>query len=280
MIRWRARSLGGLLSGVTLALVLALVSAAAGPAMAQAQEVPASGEVIVGEAASEGGSTWGAKLQRALWIFLMLCVLGFVLLVAISVYLLWRAKKLVENAVKPDLPGLEKLVEQTRSKHPELDRDALAKRLIQRQANRAGLVGFVTGVGGLPTLPIAVPIDIAATIKLQSNLVHMLRINHGDHGGAEEMSEASLWMITTGGQEIVAASGAMVRKLVVGFLSKSLLKFLPLIGGVVGFALNWVSTQTLGRLTLKWLENRAASPMPSLAAASAETGERPSTTGP
>ena len=52
-------------------------------------------------------------------------------------------------------------------------------------------------------------------------------------------------------------SGALIRKLVVRFLSKSLLKFLPLVGGLVGFALNWMSTQALGRLTIEWLEGQA-----------------------
>ena len=75
---------------------------------------------------------------------------------------------------------------------------------------------------------------------------------------AEDVSEASLWLITTGGQELAAASGTMIRKLVVGMLSKSLLKFVPLVGGLVGFALNWASTQTLGRLTLVWLEGQRA----------------------
>ncbi len=204
------------------------------------------------------GTTWGAKLRRALWIFALLSMVALVLLIGTALFLLWRAKQLVENAVRPDLPALKRLVKKKRGRHPDLGPRRLSKKLIHRQAWRAGLVGFFTGVGGLPTLPIAVPIDLAATIKLQSNLVHLLRIAMGGRVGEEEVSEANLWLITTGGQELAAASSAMIRKLVVRLLSKSLLKFLPLVGGLVGFALNWASTQTLGRLTLVWLEGKAA----------------------
>ncbi len=245
-----------------LLLILTTVSAFGGP---QAQAPAASGQgaptVAVDadpvDAAAESDSTWKATLRRALWIFVLLSLGGLVLLIGTTFFLLWRAKQLVENAVTPNLPALERLVAKKRKKHPRLESRRLAKKLIHRQARRAGLVGFATGLGGLPALPIAIPIDLAATVKLQSNLVHMLRIAHGDRVSAEEVSEASLWLITTGGQELASASGAVVRKLVVRVLSKSLLKFLPLVGGLVGFALNWASTQALGRLTLLWLEGQA-----------------------
>ncbi len=232
---------------------------ATGLASAQA---PAGGggqsvESPSGRTATQAESTWGASLRRALWIFAVLSLLGLVLLVGTTFFLLWRAKQMVENAVTPNLPALERLVAKKRSKHPALSPRRLARKLIHRQAARAGLVGFATGIGGLPALPIAVPIDLAVTIKLQSNLVHMLRISHGGRMAAEEVSEASLWLITTGGQELASASGALIRKLVVRLMSKSLLKFLPLIGGLVGFALNWASTLALGRLTLLWLEGQA-----------------------
>ncbi len=244
-------------------LVLALYSAVAitvpvaaaehqADAGRQSAEAPAGHSVAQGEARS----TWGAQLRQAVWIFALLSIAGLVLLVATALFLFWRAKQLVESAVRPNLPALERLVAKKRARYPRLSTRRLSKKLIHRQAARAGLVGFATGVGGLPALPIAIPIDLAATIKLQSNLVHLLRIAGGDRVRAEEVSEASLWLVTTGGQELAAASGAMVRKLVVKTLSKSLLKFLPLLGGLVGFALNWASTQTLGRLTLLWLEGQ------------------------
>ncbi len=248
------KTLGPLLA---LWCILALVVPA--PALAQTHDQGvAASQPRNDNSASPEPVSFGTQIKRALWAFFFLSIAALVLLIGTVIFLFLRAKQLVENAVKPDLPALEKLVAAKRGKHPDLEPKDLAKKLIHRQATRAGLVGFVTGLGGLPTLPIAIPIDLAMTIKLQSNLVHMLRLATGGQVGAEDVSEASLWLITTGGQELATASGAMIRKFVVGMLSKSLLKFVPLVGGLVGFALNWASTQTLGRLTLRWLESQGA----------------------
>ncbi len=254
---------------ILLALWCALLVALPVTAASLAADQAAGGRQAVVTEATGGEAAepadWDAGLRRALWIFLLLSIAGLVLLVGTVLFLFWRAKQLVENAVKPDLQALDRLVEKKRRKHPDLGPERLAKKLIHRQATRAGLVGFATGLGGLPALPIAIPIDLAATVKLQSNLVHMLRIAAEGKVEARQVSEASLWLITTGGQELAAASGTMIRKLVVKLLSKSLLKFVPLVGGLVGFALNWASTQTLGRLTLVWLERQAATTPPSAA---------------
>lgn len=220
-------------------------SLAADSALA-AQHAPARGQ----------GPSFGTKLVWAFQIFVILSIVALVLLAGTLAFLFWRAKKLVENAVRPDLPKLERIVDGLRRKHPDLDHDALAKKLMHRQANRAGLVGLFTGIGGLPTLPFTVPIDVALTVKIQSNLVHMLRLLRGEHADADALSDSSLWLITTGGQELTTASSVLIRDLAVKSLSKSLLKFLPLLGGVVGYALNWFSTQALGRLTLKWMTRR------------------------
>ena len=238
------------------ALIAALPFPGADPAEAQTADRHQTLDAPATDDAAAEPAGWGATLKRALWVFALLSIFGLALLAATALFLLWRAKQLVENAVRPNLPALERLVARKQTRHPDLDPKRLSKKLIHRQALRSGLVGFATGVGGLPTLAFAIPIDLAVTIKLQSNLVHMLRIANGGKVGAEDVSEASLWLITTGGQELAAASGAMIRKLVVGTLSKSLLKFVPLVGGLVGFAMNWASTQTLGRLTLLWLEGQ------------------------
>jgi len=211
---------------------------------------------VQGAPAARGGPSFETKLVWAFQIFVILSVIALVLLAGTLAFLFWQAKKLVETAVKPNLPKLERIVERLRRKHPELDNDALARKLMHRQANRAGLVGLLTGIGGLPTLPFTIPIDVAFTVKIQSNLVHMLRLLRGEHAEPDALSDSSLWLITTGGQELTSASSVLIRDLVVKSLSKSLLKFLPVLGGVVGYGLNWASTQALGRLTLKWMTRR------------------------
>lgn len=197
-------------------------------------------------------SSLGSLLK---WILILSLLAGLLFLLVVAL-LLWKAKQLVANAVKSDPVALAKLVDRLRRKHPELDDRALCKKIILRQANRAGLVGFITGVGGLPTLPLALPIDIALTIRIQANMVHMMRLVIGVH--EDEIPEAGLWLATTGGLELATAGSTALREVVVKTISKSLLKLLPLIGGVIGFGLNWASTQTMGRLGMKYMDRSRA----------------------
>lgn len=200
------------------------------------------------EAAGDGGAD---LLWRLFVVFLIIGAVSLVLLGVVSLWLLYQAKNLVARAVHPDLGALERSVAAMRRRFPDLDDDRLCKRLMRRQAFRSGLVGFATGFGGLPTLAFTLPIDVALTIRLQASLAHMLRMVRGVPD--EAIHEAGLWVLTAGGQELASFSGAAVREMLVKAVSRTFLKFIPLIGGVVGFALNWVSTQALGHLVERWL---------------------------
>jgi uncharacterized protein (DUF697 family) len=196
---------------------------------------------------------WGKRLWHWFLVFLALSAIALVLLVGVTYWLLRRAKKLVANALDPDVAKLEKRLDRLRAKQPGADVEALASTIASQQAFRTGLVGFVTGLGGLPFLPLTLPIDIALTVRYQAELVHLLRLLYG----VDELPEAGLWIVTAGSQELTSASSAAIRNVLLKYVSKSLLKFLPLIGGLVGFALNWLSTRALGRLSRHFFESGA-----------------------
>lgn len=197
------------------------------------------------------GSSWRAGLWRFFLGFLTLCAFALLLLVLVVVFLLWQAKKLIEKAIRPDLPKLQRKLERLRAKHPDLDADRLAGKIISGGAHRAGFIGLITGIGGLPAMPIMLPIDIAATVKIQSNMIYMLRLlrMHGDIDDEDLYTQAGLWAVTSGGQHLVNVSATAFRELILKSTAKALIKFLPLLGGVIGYVLNWLSTQAMGRTT-------------------------------
>ncbi|MEM1182681.1 MAG: hypothetical protein AAGM22_30325 [Acidobacteriota bacterium] len=213
----------------------------------------ASLESTVAQASAPPDLAFLDRLGTAFKWLLILSVIAFFLLFAVVGLLLWKAKQLVANAVTSNPAKLGKLLAKLRRAHPDLDDEALCGKIILRQSNRAGLVGLVTGLGGLPVLPLALPIDIAATIRLQADMVHLLRLVHGVDEA--EVPEAGLWIATAGGMELATAGSQALRGVVVKTISKSLLKFVPLIGGLIGFGLNWASTQTMGRLGVRWLRH-------------------------
>ncbi len=47
-------------------------------------------------------------------------------------------------------------------------------RVINDQAFKAGLIGALTGIGGILTLPIAIPVDFALSAKIQAATIHFI----------------------------------------------------------------------------------------------------------
>lgn len=232
--------------GLLIALGCLLV-----PSLAIVPTLDAQEAAPADRAVDDQGVDWGERLWHWFLVFLALSAIALVLLVGVTFWLLRRAKKLVANALDPDVAKLEKRLDRLRAKQPEADLEALASTIASQQAFRSGMVGFVTGLGGLPFLPLTLPIDIALTVRYQAELVHLLRLLYG----VDEVPEAGLWIVTAGSQELTSASSAAIRNVLLKYVSKSLLKFLPLIGGLVGFALNWLSTRALGRLSRHFFDN-------------------------
>lgn len=209
----------------------------------------ASARAAVSAAQTGTNSPGSPSLWPLLFLFLAFCAIAFLLFVLVVLVLLWRAKRMIENAARPDLPKLHADLARWRARHPGLDDEQLARSIVSSKAHRAGLVGFVTGFGGLPLLPIMLPLDLAATVKIQSQMVHLLRLLRAPDGLADQdfLKQAGLWALTSGGQRLASISTTAVRELVLRTATQSLAKLVPFLGGVLGYALSWFSTQAIGR---------------------------------
>ena len=119
----------------------------------------------------------GLNTWQWLAVFGGLTLLILLPLVAMAA-LIWlgakRTKLAFERFVKPDPVALEARMRDLRRRYPGLDEAGLVRRIIARESLKVGLVGAVTGLGGLITLPIAIPIDFALTAKLQAALIHFI----------------------------------------------------------------------------------------------------------
>jgi hypothetical protein len=56
--------------------------------------------------------------------------------------------------------------------HP--DPEAAIDALIQWQVIKAGGAGFVTGIGGVAMLPIAIPVDLAVVLYIQFRMIEVI----------------------------------------------------------------------------------------------------------
>jgi len=177
--------------------------------------------------------------------------------------------------------GSVEVAEEHLARHHDVER-AIAK-LIATHVRLTSGTGFITGVGGLVTLPVAIPADLTALWFAQGRMAGAIAHLRGyDVTSDEVLSIVLLSLLGASGAEALSAAGvqigtkgalAAVNKIPgkalieinkkVGFrlITKAgekgvinLTKLVPLAGGVVGGSVNGVSTHAVG----KWAKRNFA----------------------
>ncbi|MCB9475325.1 MAG: EcsC family protein [Deltaproteobacteria bacterium] len=196
----------------------------------------------------------------------------------------WVSKGIMNylrGTIRQDAPMVIAHVESIRLRYPELTADELAKKVIGKAALRTGLYGGFTGAFGAAGLA-ALPSEIYYTIRLQSRMAMTVAYVYGYDISGEEIADDTLLILLGGSvQEVVRAAGIAVAKDVtkrsvqkhitrdvmkrVGkvvsrkLLTKageksatSFMKLVPLVGGPVGFAVNYGSTRMMGLAAIRF----------------------------
>lgn len=152
-----------------------------------------------------------------------------------------------------------------------------ANSLIRWQNTKAGTSGFLTGLGGIITLPVSVPANIASVMYVQIRMIAALAHMSG-HNLHDDRVKALIFVCLTGNsaKEILKDVGIVIGRKVaentiknisgktitainkkVGFrlLTKfgstgviNLSKTVPLFGGVIGATFDSVATNTIGNI--------------------------------
>lgn len=155
-----------------------------------------------------------------------------------------------------------------------------ARKLVNWQIGKAGTSGFLTGLGGLITLPVAIPTNITSVLYVQIRMIAAIAAM-GNHDLRSDQVRTLIYMclcgsavtdlikdvgITVGSKLSVTAinkiSSATITKInqAVGFrlLTKfgqtgvvNLGKAIPFVGGVIGGTIDSVSTRTIGKVAIK-----------------------------
>ena len=182
-------------------------------------------------------------------VYTTLCCVIPMLVLAVGGWLAFRhGSSFLTNMLDPDTEQMQASYDALREKYPEKSADQLVRTVIHRQSMRCGFLGAVTSIGGFVTLPIALPIDMVMSYRIQGSMVNFIAraYDYNPTLMQEEQAVASLVMfgsrrVTTTGIDV--ASAALVR---VG--GKTLSKIIPLIGALIGFLVNYMTTQTTGYL--------------------------------
>ncbi len=215
-------------------------------------------------------SAFDPELLRTLLIVLACSGLFLIVVLSALVVLLLagtrRARVAFDRWMTPDPAQLALRLTELRRRHPAANDAALAARVINDQAFKAGLVGALTGVGGFLTLPIAIPVDFALSAKIQAATIHFIAQTFAPGQQVDSM-RLQTYAILAGqrfsqqwaeasSRAVQAAIAQLIRRLVAETVAESLLKIVPFVGAFVGFAFNYAATRLAGRLAIQWYATR------------------------
>lgn len=164
-----------------------------------------------------------------------------------------------------------------------------AKRLVKWQMAKAGTSGFITGIGGLITMPVAIPANITSVMYVQVRMIASIAVM-GGYDIRSDQVKSLIYMclcgsavtdivkdvgINVGTKLSITAinkiSGATLTKInqAVGFrlLTKfgqtgviNLGKSIPFVGGIIGGTVDGVSTKTIGNIAINTFLKNQLSP--------------------
>lgn len=164
------------------------------------------------------------------------------------------------------------------------DIDRNVDKLIQNQCTKDAINGFVTGVGGLITLPVAIPVDMSTSWIIQARMSAAIAYLYG-HDINEDSVRTFIMASLLGDsvKEILKDAGVkigqnvtknLIKKIPVKVLDKinkkigfvlltkggskgiiKLTKLVPVIGGFIGAGFNVVATRKIGKKAKELFKN-------------------------
>ena len=188
----------------------------------------------------------------------------------------WAYEKTLNGV--PGLDTVDELAQKFMQQEGTLSEKADS--LIRWQNTKAGTSGFLTGIGGLMTLPVAIPANLASVLFIQIRMIAAIA-HMGGYNLRDDKVKSLVYICLAGNfaKDLIQETGIMIgtkltakviesvseRSLIainqkVGFnlLSKyggksaiNIGKAVPLIGGIIGGAVDVVTTNIIGNTARK-----------------------------
>ncbi len=197
---------------------------------------------------------------------------------------IWSSEliKLLKNEIEKEASCVKEYVDHLRKLNNGISSEKLAKKIISRRSLRSGGIGAVCGIGGFLTVPITMPSEMYLTFRIQARMVlatayiygwniqdedtitDILLVMGGNAGisalknigiktGQEFSKKAAQKYITRAVMKKI--NSVISRKIITKAGQKSVISFaklVPLAGAPIGFAVNYIGTQSVGKVALKF----------------------------
>lgn len=188
----------------------------------------------------------------------------------------------MDYVVSTDHIAIELYVDKLREQNKGISCDELAKKILHRKSIKNGLIGAITGVGGLITLPVSVPADLVSSWRIQASMAFSIAYVYGHTKDTTDL-KTDLYLILAGDSAKEAMkrigieiSKSVTKKAIQKYITRdvmikiwkvvgqkiitkageksltSFMKMVPLVGAPVGFAFDWFATETVGRFAMSY----------------------------
>jgi hypothetical protein len=193
---------------------------------------------------------------------------------SLSTALDWAYDKAINGV--PGLDSAEELAKEYMAGNGTLQEKVNS--LINWQITKAGTSGFLTGLGGIITMPVAIPANLASVLYIQIRMIATIAHMGGydlksdkvkslvyaclaGNGAKEILKEVGINLATKlaistiksiSGKTIVAINQKVGFRLLTKFGEKGIVnlgKAVPLIGGFIGGTIDSVTTNTIGTIS-------------------------------
>ncbi|WP_271399361.1 EcsC family protein [Salinicoccus roseus] len=195
----------------------------------------------------------------------------------------WSYNQAVNGA--PGLPSATDLAESYLSKHS--DTEKAIEQLVKWQVSKCATSGFLSGLGGVITMPVAVPANISSVLYVQIRMIAAIAHMRG-YNLKDDQVQTMVYVSLTGqsiaelgksvgvqfamkagkaqvnripGKVLVKINQAVGFRLLTKFGSKGVInlgKAVPFIGGAVGGGFDAVSTKAIAKNAKNNLPNYAS----------------------
>lgn len=185
----------------------------------------------------------------------------------------WGYDKAINGV--PGLDSAQELANSYMSK--EGSKIEQANSLIRWQNTKAGTSGFLSGLGGIATMPITLPLNITSLIYIQIRMITAIAYI-GGHNIQDDQVKTLVYVCLTGNsaKDIIKSAGIsigtkMTKNAINSISGKTLIainkkvgfrlftkfgntgvinlgKAIPLVGGLIGGSLDTISTNTIGNV--------------------------------
>jgi len=179
----------------------------------------------------------------------------------------------LQRFVAPNTDALKRQLDRLTATSPQISPDVHLRRIIHQQSLKCGLVGALTGLGGFITFPVALPVDLILSMRIQATLVQFIAMTYQQSPITSAGLKLQTHLITTGSVEVSETTFSFIMKVVARLLGESFSILIPAIGAIIGFIINYAIAEANGQLALRWYAGHASNLVfPALV--SAQTGDR------